>query len=139
MAQYTMIDDLPDVSEIDYRNSNNNNSGLAMVPRDISDKIAGKIRNTSHQFHDSSGMNNMYNQNPNNFNGIIEPSYYHMDQADNGPTHIFNRNSCVDVSEHTVHCTVCSKLYNNNNTVFILVIIFLAIVNLLLLKRILES
>ena len=48
-------------------------------------------------------------------------------------------NNCVDVADHASTCMVCSKLYTNNNTVFILIIIFLAVVNLLLLKRILET
>jgi len=48
-------------------------------------------------------------------------------------------NNCVDVAEHASQCLVCSKLYTNNNTIFILIIIFLAVVNLLLLKRILET
>jgi hypothetical protein len=47
--------------------------------------------------------------------------------------------SCIDVAEHTENCLVCSKLYTNNNTVYIIMIIFLAVVNLLLLKRILET
>ena len=48
-------------------------------------------------------------------------------------------NHCIDVAEHTANCVVCSKLYANNNTIFILIIVFLALVNLLLLKRILET
>lgn len=52
---------------------------------------------------------------------------------------LYNDNNCVDIAEHVTNCIVCSKLYTNNNTVFILIIIFLAIVNLLLLKRILET
>jgi len=49
-----------------------------------------------------------------------------------------NHNNCIDVAEHTHNCLVCSKLYTNNNTLYILIIVFLAIVNLLLLKRILD-
>jgi hypothetical protein len=48
-------------------------------------------------------------------------------------------NRCIDVADHTANCVVCSKLYANNNTIFILIIVFLALVNLLLLKRILET
>ena len=48
-------------------------------------------------------------------------------------------NQCVDVADHAANCPVCSKLYANNNTIFILIIVFLALVNLLLLKRILET
>jgi hypothetical protein len=48
-------------------------------------------------------------------------------------------NQCIDVADHAANCPVCSKLYANNNTIFILIIVFLALVNLLLLKRILET
>jgi hypothetical protein len=47
--------------------------------------------------------------------------------------------SCVDIAEHTANCLVCSKLYANNNMLLIILVIFLALVNLLLLKRILET
>jgi len=46
--------------------------------------------------------------------------------------------NCIDIAEHAHNCVVCSKLYTNNNTIYILIIVFLAIVNLLLLKRILD-
>jgi hypothetical protein len=58
-------------------------------------------------------------------------NHNHNDSSD-------NHHNCVDIAEHTSNCLVCSKLYSSNNTLYILLIIFLAIVNLLLLKRILE-
>ena len=51
-----------------------------------------------------------------------------------------NELSCVDIAEHTANCLVCSKLYAaTNNVMLIILVVFLALVNLLLLKRILES
>lgn len=47
--------------------------------------------------------------------------------------------SCIDVAEHTHNCLVCSKLYTNNNTLLLIIISFLALVNLLLIKKILEN
>lgn len=47
--------------------------------------------------------------------------------------------SCIDIADHTSNCAVCSKLYSNNNTIYIFIIIFQAVVLLLLLKRILET
>jgi hypothetical protein len=46
--------------------------------------------------------------------------------------------SCIQVSHHAENCTVCSKLYSNNNMVFIFIIIFQAVIILLLIKKILE-
>ena len=47
--------------------------------------------------------------------------------------------NCVDIAEHTASCLVCSKLYGNNNILFIFLLVFLAFVNILLLKYVLES
>ena len=46
--------------------------------------------------------------------------------------------SCITVAEHTTNCIVCSKLYQNNMTGYIIVIIILAIISILLLKRVLN-
>jgi hypothetical protein len=50
-----------------------------------------------------------------------------------------NDPSCVDIAEHTANCLVCSKLYNNNNAFLIILIVFLAIVNILLIKYVLDT
>jgi len=47
--------------------------------------------------------------------------------------------SCISVADHTEGCMVCSRLYRNDNTMLIIVIVFLGVVNLLLIKRILEN
>jgi hypothetical protein len=41
--------------------------------------------------------------------------------------------SCLDVAEHIANCPICSKLYNNDKTIYII-----AIVILLLLKKVLD-
>jgi hypothetical protein len=52
--------------------------------------------------------------------------------------HNFHEPSCITVAEHTTNCIVCSKLYQNNSTGYIIVIILLAIISILLLKRVLN-
>ena len=47
--------------------------------------------------------------------------------------------TCVDIAEHTASCLVCSKLYGNNNVLLIILVVFLAFVNILLLKYVLET
>ena len=46
--------------------------------------------------------------------------------------------NCRDISHHTSNCDVCSKLYNNDKTIYIIIICVLAIICILLLKRILD-
>jgi len=48
-----------------------------------------------------------------------------------------NKN-CVEVAEHVKECPVCSKVYDNDKTVYIVIIVVLAIICILLLKRVLE-
>lgn len=46
--------------------------------------------------------------------------------------------NCIDVARHIQECPVCSKLYANDRTVYIVVIAVLVIICLLLLKRVLN-
>lgn len=46
--------------------------------------------------------------------------------------------TCLQISRHIKDCPVCSKLYNTDCSVYILVICLLSIVCLILLKRVLN-
>ena len=46
--------------------------------------------------------------------------------------------SCQRVVEHVRNCPICSKFYNNDNTVYIIIIIVLIILCLLMAKKILQ-
>ena len=45
--------------------------------------------------------------------------------------------SCIDIASHIQNCPICSKFYNGDKSLYIIIIIILAIVSLLLLKRVL--
>lgn len=47
--------------------------------------------------------------------------------------------SCVDVLEHIKNCPVCSKFYNTDKTIYLVIIIILIIMLAILLKRLLEK
>jgi hypothetical protein len=49
-----------------------------------------------------------------------------------------NTPSCLDIAEHVVNCPICSKFYNDDKTIYIIAIIVLAVICLLLLKKILS-
>ena len=152
----TLIDDLPSLDELEMPKS----YGLSMIPETEMNKYQKFVRNNGHSPPTESGMgfknnhhqsskssnnhienhNNQYNQNnQNNQYNPYEAEIIHENFEENSHKHEHGTSNCVDVAEHTSSCLVCSRLYTNNNTVFILMIIFLAIVNLLLLKRILET
>ena len=46
--------------------------------------------------------------------------------------------SCLEVSEHISSCPICSKLYKNDNTLYIITIVILAVLCILLLKKVLN-
>ena len=46
--------------------------------------------------------------------------------------------NCRDVAEHVGNCPVCSKLYKPNNTIYIIIIIMLVVINLLCVKKLLS-
>jgi len=48
------------------------------------------------------------------------------------------RYNCVGISDHIGNCPICSKLYSNDKTMYIIAIVILAIIVILLLKKVLE-
>lgn len=46
--------------------------------------------------------------------------------------------SCVDVCNHVNSCPVCSKIHNNDKTIYIILIILLSIITIICLKKILN-
>jgi hypothetical protein len=46
--------------------------------------------------------------------------------------------SCIDVAEHTSNCIVCSKIYNTDNSLYIISISVLLLIIVVLIKKILD-
>lgn len=46
--------------------------------------------------------------------------------------------SCIDVANHIAECPICSKFYNNDKTLYLLIIAIMSIVCVLLLKRVID-
>lgn len=154
----TMIEDLPDIEELDNNSQQMELNGLNMIPASESSKFQKFIRNNNnHNFHESSGMNNNrmiqsynpykvgYNNNMNQgsyidsinvpnyqYPNVNQPFYEPYENVKMNPT------NCLDVADHATNCPVCSKLYNNDKTVYIITIVILSIICILLLKRILD-
>lgn len=71
---------------------------------------------------------------------ILEPIPVEMPQApkqiEYTPSHLI---SCPNVMEHIQNCPICSKLYNQDKTLYLIVIALMGIVILILTKKILEK
>ena len=172
----TMIDDLPDISEIEGKNI-----GLSMIPDN--GRYQKFLKNTNNNnLHSSSGMNSISMSDPyklgyhnvnqgsyiddlsnKNMSMNIQQQPYAMDmqQQKIGFQHMYGSSGgfapnsqmyyepyempqqkdtlhCRDVAMHATNCDVCSKLYNNDKTFYIIAICILVIICILLLKRILD-
>ncbi len=46
--------------------------------------------------------------------------------------------SCLDVANHVKDCPICSKFYNNDKSLYIILIVLLSIICVLLIKRVLN-
>lgn len=46
--------------------------------------------------------------------------------------------SCIDVCNHVNSCPVCSRFYNNDKTVYIIIIVLLSIITVICFKKILN-
>lgn len=147
----TLIDDLPDVEEIELPRMN----GLEMIPD--SNKFQKYIRNNNYNPSSSSGMKiNSQPYDPykigflNNDQGSYIDSSPHKQMYPHSSgglapnTQMFyepytsDSLSCKDIANHTLNCPVCSRLYSNDKTIYNIVIIVLSIIIIFLLKRVLD-
>lgn len=123
--QVTMIENLPDVDEIE--NSNRND-----FPEQ---KLQKFIRRPQILSPDSGMVSNKlqqpYQQQPSQFRQPIMQT--------NTPNNIQQREmSCLDIAHHVQECPICSKFYNNDKSVYIIMIVILAILCLLLIKKVMN-
>ena len=72
---------------------------------------------------------NMYNKDTNHYSNLN--NYYENFEH--------KQTSCVSVSDHVSNCKVCSRLYKNDKTLYIAIIVILVVICILLLKKILDA
>ena len=143
MQNITPIDQLPELEDLERGNS--------MLPENEDNKYSKFIRG-SHVSPQQSGMNpyNNQNQQQNQQNQQNQQQYQPEMYKDN-KEQIFNdvgsvpkytlqdgSPTCIDVANHIATCPICSKFYNNDKTIYIIAIILLALICILLLKKLLD-
>jgi hypothetical protein len=151
----TYIDDLPDIDEFVEKPVSH---GMSMIPPNDASKFKKFIRPTnSNHTPVESGMSPntypsqqqqmMYNyqDQPHSSGGFAphQEQYYERYNNNNHQNNLpklkdIAQPTCVDVADHTANCSVCSKLYNNDRTIYIIAIAILCIICILLLKRVLD-
>ena len=146
----TPLEMLPNLEDLEggggYGGSGNREfpsySGSSMLPPGQSDKFGKYIRGNHHQISQQSGMNS-HPPPPPHVN--YSPSYSQQQEIYSTPNEgikTFNMPagspSCLDVAEHIANCPICSKFYNTDKTIYIIAIVVLAIICILLLKKVLD-
>ena len=142
-----MLPDLEDLESVHHVAPYIPPTSSIIPPSDI-DRVNRHIRG-GHIPPQQAGMhynqnNNMYN-NPSN-NKSINRYEYMVNDDENLKPNIENAKlaqhnggpTCIDFADHIGYCPICCKLYNNDKTIYIIAIIVLAVICILLLKKVLE-
>lgn len=79
-------------------------------------------------------INNNYENTHNTHNVYIPSSHYENDMNK------FSNNtfSCLDIAEHVKMCPICTRFYRNDYSLYIILIVILAIICILLTKKVLN-
>lgn len=130
----TMVDDLPDIGQLEGNGSPYMNRGGDNLPPEIQNQYQQKyIRGDRHVPAAEAGMSSYGEQHqemPQEYGGSVQ-----MDPPPNMALSI----PCIEISNHIRDCPICSKFYNSDKTLYIIIIIILAVVCVLLLKKVLDG
>lgn len=77
----------------------------------------------------------------NSYSQLVEGYNNHNDH-NNHNNHNYNNNeklNCIDVANHIKNCPICSKFYENDKSIYIIIIIILAIICIILARKVLEN
>ena len=160
-SEYTLIEELPEVEQIENDNYNINHN----VPQNMSQQYSRTIRSSSNVLNSypESGMgsfskssNYNFGKQKENFTNHKEnfpnykenfPNYKENIKYDEGFNDYKRKNveqlnnkefNCLDICNHVNSCPLCSKIYNNNDrTIYIIIIIILFVICMLLMKKLL--
>lgn len=146
--QVTYLEDLPDLDFHDsvgpqpYQNATRDQMrasrypGADHLPPDQAEKFQKYIRGGTREMPPESGMSGMMAEQQ------MKPAMEEM-QAEHVPMQAMpvqssNGPSCLDVADHIENCPICSKLYKDDKTVYLIAIVVLAIICIILLKKVLD-
>lgn len=146
---FTYIDELPDLEDLESNGmptrGQPHTSGRHLQfseqdhPRGIPpDKFRKFIRSSMGPPPSESGMS-PYTPNPHSY----PPEFFQTPPTETEPPRPTARPTacsptCLDISDHVGSCPICSRLYNNDKSIYIIAIVLLSIICILLLKRVLN-
>jgi hypothetical protein len=152
---FTLIDELPELQDLESSHTMNQGSPPNGEPhkfgsplqfanhpnQEMSDKYQKFIRPSMGEAMRESGMNRSNNQQKEFFSN--PPPQEYLNQESSHPQYHYPHNSqysptCLEIASHVKSCPICSRFYNNDNTIYIIAIVILSIICILLLKRVLD-
>lgn len=136
MNNTTPIEFLPELEDLE-QNGNTTFGGDSILPFDELNRMNKYIRG-GYKTPEEAGMNPRVEQQyhiPQSFQ-MPPQEYDGVHKSINMPTNLPN---CLEVAEHIMNCPICSKFYNNDKTIYIIAIVALAIICVLLLKKVMDT
>jgi hypothetical protein len=140
----TFIEDLPELEDLEgprhhqsaIRGNYHQSSypGADMLPPGEANRYQKFIRKDNEAPHADSGMRTRELQSPQ-----IAAPMEHSERNTMGPN-ITSRDSpsCLDVADHVENCPICSKIYKSDQTIYLIAIVVLAVISIILLKKVLD-
>ena len=163
----TYIDELPFLEDVISSEQQIINNGLNMIPSSESGRIKRFIRNNEYNLPSEAGMNTkqqqmseeqelirqqqMYEEQQRQLqmqrqNEIHEelqiPQYEEKRKGKNKKKNNHESEcdlNCISVADHAVNCIVCSRLYNNDRSLYLGIIGVLIIICVILMKKVVEQ
>jgi len=132
----TMIDDLPELQDIESKENPHSFPYGENLPPAVIDKYQKHIR----QKHIPSSQSGMGMSSPymESFSTGPPKEHMHIDTESAFVNPSLDSITCLQISHHIKDCPICSKFYSNDKTVYIIAIVVLAFICLILLKKVLD-
>jgi hypothetical protein len=138
----TFIEDLPELEDLEgsrhhqsaVRGNHHHSSypGADMLPPGEANRFQKFIRKDNEPPHSESGMSARDLQAPQ----IVSPMEHFEKHNTMAPTR--DSPSCLDVADHVENCPICSKIYKSDQTIYLIAIVVLAVIAIILLKKVLD-
>jgi hypothetical protein len=148
----TMIDDLPDLEDLEsrpgmYGGGNPNMMGVGQhtpfqnqgPTGGLPEKFNKFIRTGMPRPPNESGMANYGGRQQQQQQQQQQQEFFKPPQQQEAPNRPpVGSPTCLEIADHVGACPICSRFYIKDNTVYIIAIVILAIICILLLKKVLN-
>lgn len=164
----TYIDELPFLEDVISSEQQNLNGGLNMIPSSESGKIKKFIRNNEYNIPFEAGMNTKQQQMMEEEQELVKQQQIYEEQQrqlqiqqmqqmqeqeefqqyeekrkhKKKRFHVHESEcdlNCISVADHAANCIVCSKLYNNDKSLYLAIIGVMIVICVILMKKVVEK